>query len=360
MPDSFGARLRQRREERQIALAQIAADTKIKLSLLEALERDDVSRWPSGIFRRAYIRSYAKAIGLPCDAVTREFMERFPDTEHECTAAAKNGDDANSRRRSLRGMIEAAFGARSEAAAPPAPAQPPATAIDAGPRWDENLFAPLAPVEEPAPIVSSVESPAAIPLDDAVLADCAPAEPADSAVVNDESSSPADPAPVSVGHGAAAFCPNLVAAAGVCMGIATLADAGGLDPLLAEMTAVLGAHGLMIWTWNPHANELRVVGGHGYPRRVISKLPGVPVDDGNATATAFRSGEQCSVPGDSQSNAALVAPIRSPRGSVGALAIELPAGHEQHDTIRALATVFAAQLAPLLDVTAAELDRKFA
>src|SRR5687767_246058 len=52
MTDSFGARLRQRREQQDIALLTIAEQTKIKLSLLEALERDDVSQWPAGIFRR--------------------------------------------------------------------------------------------------------------------------------------------------------------------------------------------------------------------------------------------------------------------------------------------------------------------
>jgi cytoskeletal protein RodZ len=65
MPDSFGGRLRQQRERQQIALTTIAEQTKIKLSLLEALERDDVSHWPTGIFRRAFIRSYAHAVGLP-------------------------------------------------------------------------------------------------------------------------------------------------------------------------------------------------------------------------------------------------------------------------------------------------------
>ena len=62
MPESLGARLRQRREREQIALTTIAEQTKIKLSLLEGLERDDVSHWPAGIFRRAFIRAYAHAI----------------------------------------------------------------------------------------------------------------------------------------------------------------------------------------------------------------------------------------------------------------------------------------------------------
>ena len=50
MSECFGARLRQQRERQQIALTTIAEQTKISLSLLEALERDDVSHWPTGIF----------------------------------------------------------------------------------------------------------------------------------------------------------------------------------------------------------------------------------------------------------------------------------------------------------------------
>ena len=77
--DTFGARLRRERERRHIALSSISENTKISASLFAALERDDASRWPSGIFRRAFIRSYAAAIGLDADAVAREFLERFPD-----------------------------------------------------------------------------------------------------------------------------------------------------------------------------------------------------------------------------------------------------------------------------------------
>src|SRR6266498_1867866 len=83
LPESFGTRLRQRRERQQIALTTIAEQTKIKLSLLEALERDDVSHWPSGIFRRAFIRAYAHAIGLNPDVVVREFLAFHPDPIEE-------------------------------------------------------------------------------------------------------------------------------------------------------------------------------------------------------------------------------------------------------------------------------------
>ena len=83
MNDSFGARLRAQRERQRIGLAAIAHSTKINVALFEALERDDVSRWPSGIFRRAFIRAYAEAVGLDSVPVLREFLERFPDPAGE-------------------------------------------------------------------------------------------------------------------------------------------------------------------------------------------------------------------------------------------------------------------------------------
>jgi cytoskeletal protein RodZ len=85
---TFGPRLRQERERRHISLTSIAENTKISRTLLEALERDDVSRWPTGIFRRSWVRSYAQAIGLDPDEVLREFLERFPDPA-AVTAAAE-------------------------------------------------------------------------------------------------------------------------------------------------------------------------------------------------------------------------------------------------------------------------------
>ena len=88
---TFGSRLRYERERRQIDLRSIAESTKIAVPLLEGLERDDVSRWPSGIFRKSFIRSYAEAIGLDPEPVVREFVDLFPDpleTEFPALAAA--------------------------------------------------------------------------------------------------------------------------------------------------------------------------------------------------------------------------------------------------------------------------------
>src|SRR5690606_12866162 len=88
MDSSFGTRLRQHRERQQVALSAIAEQTKIKASLLDGLERDDLSRWPGGIFRRSYVRAYAVAIGLEPDSVVKEFLELYPDPEDESPVVA--------------------------------------------------------------------------------------------------------------------------------------------------------------------------------------------------------------------------------------------------------------------------------
>jgi transcriptional regulator with XRE-family HTH domain len=84
---TFGEDLRRARERRGIALATIAQTTKISRSLLEALERGDCSRWPGGIYNRAYVRDYAKAVGLPADDTVARFVEYFGD-DHQPAAAA--------------------------------------------------------------------------------------------------------------------------------------------------------------------------------------------------------------------------------------------------------------------------------
>ena len=77
----FGGKLRQARERRGVSLRQIAANTKISVAALEALERNDVSKLPGGIFSRAFVRSYALEVGLNPDDTVREFLQRFdPDS----------------------------------------------------------------------------------------------------------------------------------------------------------------------------------------------------------------------------------------------------------------------------------------
>src|SRR5437667_8566542 len=74
----FGSKLREARERRGISLRQIANATKISVGVLEALERNDVSRLPGGIFGRAFVRSYAVEVGLDPERTIQEFITRFP------------------------------------------------------------------------------------------------------------------------------------------------------------------------------------------------------------------------------------------------------------------------------------------
>lgn len=73
----FGLALRRERERRGIALEAVAESTKIGPALLAGLERGDLSRWPSGIYRRAFIRAYAEAIGLVPDETVVRFERAF-------------------------------------------------------------------------------------------------------------------------------------------------------------------------------------------------------------------------------------------------------------------------------------------
>ena len=77
--EAFCKRLKFAREASGQTLEAISEASKIQGSLLASLERGDISRWPSGIFRRAFIREYASAIGLPTDQVVNEFTRLFPD-----------------------------------------------------------------------------------------------------------------------------------------------------------------------------------------------------------------------------------------------------------------------------------------
>jgi transcriptional regulator with XRE-family HTH domain len=89
--ERFGHRMRSERERRRVALESIAARTKIGIGLLRDLERDQLSRWPTGIFRRAFVRSYAEAIGLDPDETLRAFLEEHGEAERPPLRARNSG-----------------------------------------------------------------------------------------------------------------------------------------------------------------------------------------------------------------------------------------------------------------------------
>lgn len=76
--EAFGPNLRRARIQRGVSLQQIATETNVSEVLWAAMERNDFSRWPNGIFARAFIRDYAKMIGTDPDATVNEFCRWFP------------------------------------------------------------------------------------------------------------------------------------------------------------------------------------------------------------------------------------------------------------------------------------------
>lgn len=76
----FGEWLRRQRERRGVTLKAVADQTKVSASLFAALERGDCSRWPSGIYSRAWVRNYAMAIGLDPNVTSERFSQCFAET----------------------------------------------------------------------------------------------------------------------------------------------------------------------------------------------------------------------------------------------------------------------------------------
>jgi cytoskeleton protein RodZ len=77
-----------------VSLRQIASATKISIAVLDALERDDISKLPGGIFGRAFVRSYAVEVGLDPETTIQDFVTQFPnDSVTAGHPASDRGED---------------------------------------------------------------------------------------------------------------------------------------------------------------------------------------------------------------------------------------------------------------------------
>jgi hypothetical protein len=76
--ETFVTRLRRHRQRNQLTLEDLSRETNIRPDLLEALEQNDLTHWPRGLYARSWIRSYAAAVGLDPDDTVDEFCRLFP------------------------------------------------------------------------------------------------------------------------------------------------------------------------------------------------------------------------------------------------------------------------------------------
>ncbi len=87
---SFGETLRRERELRGVTLREIADATKISVRFLQALEADRVDVLPGGLFRRTFVRQYAKHVGLDPERMVAEFLYAHgEEAPHETRASPK-------------------------------------------------------------------------------------------------------------------------------------------------------------------------------------------------------------------------------------------------------------------------------
>jgi hypothetical protein len=128
--------------------------------------------------------------------------------------------------------------------------------------------------------------------------------------------------------------------------LARLSDASALPSLLSRIGQALDAHGVILWLGA--GEQLFAAAAHGYESRVLSRLG--PIDRGasNAAAAAWRSETMQTVAGDAVVNGAIVAPLVSPTGCRGVLAVEVRAGGEADPAARAGIAMIAAQLGGLV------------
>ena len=167
---------------------------------------------------------------------------------------------------------------------------------------------------------------------------------------------PIAPAPAaSLSSTTRAVSPILRTAAQLCTDFACMRDLNDLQLLLARASDVMDAAGLVVWLGNADKGELQPVLTQGYSDETRARLPNVARSANNAAAAAYRSGEVqivLSRPGGAKG--AVVAPILGVHGCIGALSAEIRGGGEASDSVQALASIVAAQLASVLVATQVE------
>ena len=194
--------LRAARERRGVSLRQIANATKISVAVLEALERNDISRLPTGIFGRAFVRSYALEVGLDPEETIQDFISQFPDSftaGHPASSQVEDHEAHESDRRMATTLVRLI-----------AISVPVAIAVVYFGFWGRQGLkteaAPAAPVEKPAPAPAAPADP---PPASPAAASAPPASPAattgsPAAPISSATGSPGTAAPASSAPAAAA------------------------------------------------------------------------------------------------------------------------------------------------------------
>jgi len=141
---------------------------------------------------------------------------------------------------------------------------------------------------------------------------------------------------------------NLSQAAQLCTDLACVIDSKQLPELLERTAGVLDSAGIIVWVADPVSNSLKPAMSFGYSDQILARMGNIHRDANNAVAAAFRLGEMRLVDGDASTSGALVMPLLTSEGCIGALSAEMKGGSEKDESSQAFAAIFTAQLATLV------------
>ena len=127
---TLGEELRHKREQRGISLAEISEATRIGTRFLKAIETDNFSILPGGIFTRSFIRAYAKHVGMNEDEAIGLYLQQVagPSPDQQDAASEASAEHAPAERPTKR------------PAAPKLVLQKPAPAAERSRRFEPVTF----------------------------------------------------------------------------------------------------------------------------------------------------------------------------------------------------------------------------
>ena len=76
--ESLGQLLKHARESRKLSLEDVSKSTKISLKVLGALEADELSKLPSGVYARVFVKTYGGFLGVGPQAMQQFEQARHP------------------------------------------------------------------------------------------------------------------------------------------------------------------------------------------------------------------------------------------------------------------------------------------
>ncbi len=89
---SIGETLRRERLQKGLELQQVAQSTKIGTRMLQAMEQDDFSKLPGGVFTRSFVKQYAAALGLNPSALDEQLKGLTTGVEEPASGSVARKD----------------------------------------------------------------------------------------------------------------------------------------------------------------------------------------------------------------------------------------------------------------------------